>query len=232
MIENGPFLSFGSANDFIRSLAPFGWWRYGLGITQASGKASVWADQSGHNNDLVQATGISQPAVQADNSLLCDGVNDWMQASLSLPVPYTMYFAFKEIVFNARVIGGARCIGALDAVIFQTLTTPQLRLNQNPTTPDTTIAVGSWGVCCGVVNGVSSVYQAAQNGVTGTVNGSTVGNADTTTAFAIGAGANGLGTSPSNTAFKEAILFGAAHDAATRLTVLRYLGAIAGVNVP
>ncbi len=79
------------------------WYRSDLGITtgHAIGSVSVWADQSGGGNNLVQFTASGQPLL-IDNQLngypcvRFDGINDEMLTnSFSSLYPYSIFIVFK-----------------------------------------------------------------------------------------------------------------------------------------
>lgn len=76
------------------------------GITQAGGFASAWADQSGASNNLSQATGANQPAVDGSGIMTFDGVSDLMQtADFGLGVARSFMLRIKmNSLVSGRVI--------------------------------------------------------------------------------------------------------------------------------
>ena len=74
-------------------------WKLNTGLTQTGGFASAWVDQI-EGDILVQDTASAQPAVQADGSLLFDGIDDFMQlpqGSITLPQPCTLYIKMAHL---------------------------------------------------------------------------------------------------------------------------------------
>jgi hypothetical protein len=82
------------------NVTSFVWIRvdYLKGITKdGSDLVSKWADQSGNDNDLLQATGTNQPIINA-NGILFDGVDNFMKAvSFTLIQPEFIYMVFKSL---------------------------------------------------------------------------------------------------------------------------------------
>lgn len=199
-----------------------GWWRYGFGITTATG-VSQWSDQSGSGKHLVQATGSAQPALQTDNSILWDGTNHWMQASFTLNQPFTRYALFKQVTWTA----GDQLFNGVTAttLIAQNPTTPSLRLNAGSGAADNSnLAVDSYGAVAWIFNGASSLIQV--NTTT-----PTTGDAGANNAGGLTIGNSGSPTLGGNIQVKEIIQYSVAHDAATRATVISYLSRVGGLNL-
>lgn len=212
--------------QYVQSLGPTAWWRYGVGITQAGGKASAWADQTANGNNLAQATAGAQPAVQANNTLLFDGVDDFMQATFTLSQPCTVYVAFIPVVITdvARIFDGVTA----NARLFEVSAGSLISMAAGASLAGTaTIAQSAKGVACGVFNGASSVLHLAAAGV----NDITTGNAGANNMGGITLGGSRAGVEFSNIAVYEMLAFAGAHDATTRLNVLRYLASVAGTGL-
>lgn len=205
------------------SLSPVAWYRYGVGITSALGLVSAWADQSGNGNDLAQGTGTNQPALQSDNSILFDGVDNQMEATFTLNQPCTYYILFKQVSWTSGevVMDGS----AAQVIILQRTASPQLAINAGSFVGNvSTLAIDAYGVVAAVFNGASSSVQV-NNGTpaTGDCGANNPGGTSVGATRAIG--------SPSNVQVKEVIVFAAAHDAATRTAVITYLATVGGLNI-
>lgn len=181
------YSSLGITSQQILDLSPAAWWRYNTGITESSGAVSAWADQSGNSRTLSQATGTNQPALQADFTILFDGVDNFMKASgFTLDQPLTIVLLFKQVTWGTN------------DYIYDGNVDDTTRLRQNDVTPDlragagvdladnTNLAVDTWGASRFVVNGASSLFQinltAATTGDAGADNagGFTLGKPGTT----------------------------------------------------
>jgi hypothetical protein len=196
------------------------WWQLGEGLTQAGGKASAWADQTGNGYTLIQATGVSQPVVEADGSLTFDGSNDWMFVNpifAAIPQPFTLYALLKQITnpgdrFLVDMRNGSVALYCLGVTTQPTIATDAQSV--------TGAAMGNaWGTVAGVYDGASSVINVNGAEVTGAL---TDDAGHQITAFGIG-GLAGSGALPSNTRFAEIILYSVAHDASDRADVITYL---------
>jgi len=85
----------------VVALSPQAWFRYGVGITVTGAGVSTWADQSGNGRDLLQGTDTNRPALQADSSILFDGVDNFLKtAGFTFNQPETVYVVFKAITFT------------------------------------------------------------------------------------------------------------------------------------
>lgn len=213
----------GGPPEPITALSPVAWYRYGIGITSAGGLVSAWADQSGNGNDLVQATGTNQPALQADNSILFDGVDNQMEATFTLNQPCTFYLLLKQVTWALSdvIFDGS----AAQTQLTQTATTPGLKLVPGASFPqNNSLTLDAYGVVTAIFNGASSLLQI-NNGSPSTEN-TTANNPG---GFSIGA--NRTMAAASNIQVKEIILFPVAHDAATRTTVITYLATVGGLNI-
>lgn len=218
-----PVLMSGSGLQYIASLSPAAWYRYGVGITSAGALVSAWADQSGNGRNLLQATGTNQPTLDTDNSILFDGSDNFLKTdAFTLNQPETIYLLAKQVTWtiaDSLFDGNASAGGK----IRQGSVTPGLLLNAGSSTADlATPAVGAFSVITTIFNGASSGMSVN----TGTF---TTGNAGANNLGGITLASGGGAIQYANVAFKEVIVFPAAHDAATRLRVIQYLMQVGGL---
>jgi len=92
------------------------WYDAALGITKdGSDLVSAWADQSGNDYHLLQATDTNKPLWQADQkngypAVQFDGVNDWMRAifGATYTQPNTIFIVFKDPTYvqSERIYAG------------------------------------------------------------------------------------------------------------------------------
>ena len=208
----------------VKALSPVAWYRYGVGLTDAGGGlCSAWADQSGNGNNLVQATGGNQPAIQADNSILFDGVDNFMQAAFTLNQPCAYYFLGKQITWTSgdRILDGV----AGTVIINQSGSGTSLAISAGVGLPfSVDPGLDTYFVACAVFNGASSVAQLNTSSATGDAGAANPGG------VTVGSARTG-GAQWSNIQVKEVIIFAAAHDATTRARVIRYLAAVGGIAV-
>lgn len=213
-----------SSGKVVRSLSPAAWFRYGQGITVTGAGVSQWDDQSGNARHLKQGTDTNRPSLEADNSILFDGVNNFLQCdAFALNQPETVYVLFKQVTWTAedRVFDG----NTGDTMDFaQKTATPNLGIYAGTgwVAENSDLAVDTYGVAAVVFNGASSLIQI-NNGT------ATTGNPGASNAggFILGAGA--IPSSYSNIQVKEAIVFAAAHDAGQRAAVIAYLRSVGGI---
>jgi hypothetical protein len=217
--SGGPFLE-----NFVASLNPAAWYRYGAGITSANGLVSAWADQSGNNRPLLQATETNQPALQSDGSILFDGVDNQMEATFTLNQPCTFYLLFKQVTWTANdiITDGS----AAQVQLFQAASSPIIKLTAGGggAPQNTALAVDTYGAVAAVFNGASSLIQV--NSTTGTAADAGANNPG---GFSLGA--NRSAASASNIEAKEAIVFPAAHDAGQRAKVIAYLAQVGNLTI-
>lgn len=208
---------------FIRSLSPSIWCRYGAGITVVTG-VSQWSDQSGNGRHLLQAAGASQPALQADGSILFDGVDDFLGATLSLVQPFTVFILYRMVAFSAAAqIVGMRT-GGTCTLRCSTLS-PQVEIAA--TAGATIIAAGS--VPVGTYNVASAVFSGANSLVA--VNAFETASATGTSLMNLfNVGSGNAGTAPSNIQVKEVVAFPSALSGQNRAAVRAYLNRIGGLR--
>ena len=211
----------GAGASFVAGLRPAAWFRYGDGITSAGGLVSAWADQSGNARPLLQATGTNQPTLQADGSILSDGVDNFLKAdAFTLNQPATFYFLGRQVTWTSpdRILDG----NASDSTrLAQTGTTPEIvAFAGSSLSANTNFTLNAYAALCVVYNGASSVCQV--NNTTPITGDAGANNPSGFTLGAIGDGSSAW----SNIQVKEIVLFAAAHDAATRSRVIRYLSQV------
>lgn len=207
---------------FIQSQNPAAWFRFGMGITVVTG-VSQWNDQTANARHLLQATGAAQPALQADGSILFDGVDDSLKCNtFTFNQPETIYILFKQVAWtNGMHVydGNVATVGR----IIQSGVTPQIIANAGASlSVNADLAVGVYGVASTVFNGATSLYQV-NNGTP------TTGNAGANNMAGLTLGARGDNTTFSNIQVKEIILFPAAHNESVRAGVVQYLAGVGGI---
>lgn len=210
--------------QFAQSLGPAAWFRYGVGITSSLGAVSQWDDQSGNGRHLKQATGTNQPAVQADNSILFDGADNFMACdAFTFNQPETIYLLGKQVSWTGldRIFDGNT---SATGMIRQVTASPQVAVNAGASLANSSDwTVDTYAVIATVFNSTSSSFQ---------VNKGTVISGDAGTnnmgGFYLGSQGGGAGAW-SNIQVKEVILYAAAHSAATRTRVISYLMSLGGL---
>lgn len=210
----------------VQALSPAAWFRFGVGLTDdGAGLCSNWSDQSGNGRDL-KATLTARPTIQADKSLLFDGVANFMKCdAFTLNQPETIYFLGKQVTWSAAgsflTDGGASTAGG----ILQRTATPNIAISAGTALGSNSgLAVGSYGVVAAVFNGASSAFQI-NSGAT------TTGDAGAGNMGGLTVGARGDNGAFTNIQVKEVIVYAAAHDAATRSRVISYLGSVGAISV-
>lgn len=219
-----PAYATNSGIQFVSGLGPAAWFRYGVGITSALGAVSQWDDVSGNGRHLKQATGTNQPAVQADNSILFDGADNFLKCdAFTLNQPETIYFLGKQVTWALNdVLWAANALGG--GALFQSNSSPNVSINAGSSVAENTgWAIDTYAVISVVLNGASSLLQV--NNGTATTGNAGAGNMG---GFTLGSRADGT-TGWSNIQAKEVIVYPAAHAAATRARVISYLMAVGGL---
>lgn len=198
------------------------WYRFRRGITNASG-CSVWYDYSGNQRPLLQATASLRPSLLSSGELLFDGVSQTMAAAFALIQPYTLYMLFRQVTWTSGKIIVDGNTGT--AKITQSSGTQGLVANAGSSlSAGTAIGLGTnYGALCTVFNSTNSVYQSAGGGPSVTI----TGDAGTGNPGGITIGSDRSGGNPANIGVREVVIYTGAHDAPTRLSMLRYLSRIA-----
>lgn len=218
-------ISRGAGNPgIVASRGPAAWFRYNTGITVTGAGVSQWDDQSGNGRHLKQGTDGNRPALQADGSILFDGVDNYLKCdAFTLNQPETVYILFKQVSWtNQDYIFDGNSGSSM--VFRQDGSTPQVDIIAGSgITNNSDLAVGAYGVSSCVFNGASSLLQI-------NLGTPTTGNCGANNAggFTLGANATG-GANFANIQVKEVIIFPAANDATQRARVIRYLMGIGGV---
>lgn len=79
-------------------------YRHNTGITEAGSGVSKWEDQSGNGYDFEQTTDANRPTLEADGSILFNGVDQWLEtARYDIWLPATIYMVFN---FQSKNTGG------------------------------------------------------------------------------------------------------------------------------
>ena len=181
---------------------------------------SVWGDKSGNGNDLLQATGASQP-LYSTNGILFDGVNDFLKAAaFTLVQPEMIYIVFKQVTwsFSTRVFDGDSTNAM---VLSQYQTTPSLNMqvsgySSSLSVKNTNLPVNTFGIARCLYDGVNSKFIIDDTTpVTGSVSTLSAGG------FSLGArGSNAL---HSNIEVKEVIIRKVADSATNEDLIYQYL---------
>ena len=185
------------------------WYPYNRGITVAGAGVSVWADQSGEGNELLQATDSNRPS------------NYLKTEAFTLNQPTTVYLLAKQATWTN---GEPMCDGGSSnsGMIRQTGTTPTIGLYAGISTAlNTDLILDTYSVIIGIFNGASSALQINNNA-------ETTGNAGANNMGGVTVGSKGGATNYSNFQFKEVIVYNTAHDDITRTKVINYLNLVGG----
>ncbi len=155
--------------------------RADLGITIGTG-VSAWADQSGNHVDFTQGTGSAQPAFSASAingqpSVLGDGTNDKLTATMARVAPGTqpfyLWFLMRQVswTLNDQIYNDG------SAVLFQGAVTPNLRINNAiNSTENTAATIGSFKfIEAYFSNSIADYLQVGATAVTGVSAGNGVG---------------------------------------------------------
>ena len=184
--------------------------------------ASAWANSIGAAGSLLQATGANQPTIEADGSLLFDGLAHWMRATFTLNQPETIYLVGKQVTWTDQdqFYDG---VTADSMDLYQGTVTPTIKIYAGAAAAvSTQLAVDTYGVIVAVFNGASSTIK---------VDGNAPG-----TAVDVGAGNGGgitLGAKATplnygNVQIKEVIIRNVADSAAVQAQIQALLKAIHG----
>jgi hypothetical protein len=212
----------GAGGNFnpIPGLSPAAYFKFNTGITVTGSGVSQWSDQSGNGRHLLQATDANRPALQADGTILFDGAAHYLKCSaFTLNQPFTVYLCVKQVswTLGRRLFDGSGSNTRMD----QSGSTPAIAINAGSglTASNSNLAVGAYGSVAVVFNGASSSIKV-------NATEETTGNPGAANAGGFTLGAAGSAAIFSNIQVKEAALFPAAHDAATRAAVIAYLNTL------
>jgi hypothetical protein len=198
-----------------------GWFRYGVGITATNGLVSQWDDVSGNGRHLKQATETNRPGLQADGSILFDGVDNYLKCdAFTLNQPETVYLLFRQVTWTS---GGHVFDGNAgdSGRVVQFNATPAIRVSAGSSVAQNgNLAVNTYGAIAVVINGASSLIQV--NSTT-----ATTGNAGANNMGGFTLGASGAAAAFGNIQVKEAVVYAAAHDADQRARIIEYLSDVA-----
>jgi len=179
-------------------------------------KVSVWGDKSGQGNDLLQATGASQP-LWSTNGILFDGANDFMKAAaFTLVQPEMIYIVFKQVAWTLsdRIFDGNTDTSML---IAQSPTSSSLVMHGGAALTNANLPLNTFGIARLLFNGANSKF---------TIDNTTpvTGNAGSISAGGFTLGARGTGTGFfSNVEVKEIIIRKVADSAEDETLIYQYL---------
>lgn len=213
------------------------WYKADAGITLNGATVSAWADQSGvgdSNRNLSQGTAGFQPTFVASDSNLGNRPSLLFTAASSTRLvsgawssapaqPLTMYMAMRGGSQSNQYItdgkAGRGLIQMIDAG-------GKAAFYAGSTVSSTISLISTSAILCGVFNGASSSGYVSHYS-----NSDASGNFGTNTfdGITVGCGFNAANFFGGNIA--EILVYGAAHSAAQRQTVVQYLGTKYGVSV-
>ncbi len=178
---------------------------------------SRWNDKLASGHDLIQLVGINQPLWVSPDSILFDGVNDYLKtAAFVYDQPAMVYMIFRQITWtlNDYIFDGNTDISMQ---LRQSALTPNMRPRVNATTlAGTGSALGVYQIIRVLYNGATSKF--ILNGgvpVAGALDNVSPGG------FVLGTKAT-AGTGYSNVQVKEIILRKIADTAANEVIIYNY----------
>lgn len=208
------------------ALGPIEWHRFGIDITSSGGFVSQWDDKSGNGHHIKQATATNQPALQADGSILFDGIDNFMATdTYVLNQPTTVCMLAKQVTWTSgeTVSDGVLVNGGR---IQQISLSPHFRIFAGSgASENVDWTLDTYAVLQAVFNGASSLSQI--NNLTPVTDSVGSGVMSGLTLGAVGLGV----ASWSNIQVKEVIVFPSALDAAGRAVVSAYLAQIGGLSI-
>lgn len=190
-----------------------------MGITVTGAGVSQWNDASGNGRHLLQGTDANRPPLQADGTILFDGVAHFLKcSSFTFAQPETIYLLLKQVSYT------------LDDDIFDGDTGASGMVEQKTNSPEidayagtasaanANLAIGAYGIICVVFNGANSVLQVNNTApTTGNFGASNMGG------FNLG---SRVGSRFANIQVKEAILCTTAHDGTRRAQTRDWLNSL------
>lgn len=225
MVVTAPRKISGHRNNLPYRVNLAAWYRYRIGVTNISGLASAWADQSGNMRPLVQATVTNRPSINSDGSLTFDGSDNYMQAAFTLIQPVTVYLAFQPLSHTDNDVLFDGATGTM--TLSQDTVSGAYDSNAGSALAYAgTFPVGGKSVAACVFNGNSSVVQGGAGGAAVTSSGAAGAN----NPGGITLGSSRTPGSYANITVFEMAVYSVAHDATQRLQTLRYFSRIAQVG--
>jgi hypothetical protein len=145
------------------------WYRSDLGVTDASGAASAWADQSGNGVHLSEGTAGNRPAIvpalfNGIAGLRFDGSNDRLSSgAISRAIPYHMFVVARQVSWSAAdSMFGLQTSGS--SRLFQNSSSPRIYQAGNAAAVNfVSPSIGATFFLSSFFNGAGS-YQALNNG--------------------------------------------------------------------
>lgn len=89
----------------------------GVGFTVATG-CSAWANQIGAFGPLAQGTGSKQPVISG-NSLISDGIDDFMSVTATFNQPLTTYTVYRGISYASNPVVLSGVVAEVDMPFFK-----------------------------------------------------------------------------------------------------------------
>jgi len=197
-------------------------YQLGIGLTGTT-NCSAWANQIGTAGSLAQATGVNQPIIQADKSLLFDGATSFMDVAYTRNQPFTTYYVMNVAsnLISADYFSDGKNINSAYARVASATAIACGTAGAGLSTG--TFAIGTPLIVATVFNGVSGALYVNGTTVTGDV-----GNA-TSAGLTIGRPGGGTDSNYYHGSISEIIDRSAADSAATRAQIIVLLGAIHGI---
>lgn len=216
---NGMAVS-GNGRIYATVLDPVAWFRFNIGITETGQGVSTWADQSGEGNDLLQGTDGARPAKQSDGSILFNGTDEYLKCgAFTFSQPETVYLLARRVTATTDdIVFDGNANDSMTMYEPNSATPNRVDLFAGTGGPNSSAwVVNTYAAVCAVFSGADSIIQV--NSTTSSAVTVGVANAGGFTLASHG----GVAERFANLQAKEVILFPVAHDAATRLHMIRYL---------
>lgn len=213
----------GGGGSFPTVTGLYARFRADLGVTKdGSNLVSTWADQSGNGHDLTSSL-TKRPLWQTAQingvpAILFDGVNDQLlQASVSLPEPFTMLLLYEEIVHTAGslILSTSPDNSGTGAEFYMNIGNTAI-VRPSFVGASVTIGTGIFALLTGIANGTSSTL--ALNDGTPQTNAADLSGTGTV----ISAGCRGNGFTPANVNIAEIVLMSGAVSPTDKTALLSY----------
>lgn len=202
----------------------WGEYRKGVGITEGTGGVSEWADQSGNDRHLAQATEAQRPANSSGVIVFTAASNDFLQVVSALAQPVTLYARLKQTAWTngKRLFDGGT---DLDLLVSQNSASPEIALSVNGGSQvcrNTDLTVGEVKALVIVSNDDASRIRVGSAGT------AVVGDVGSTTAAAgLTVGGRQTGADGSAIEVQDIWVYSGVHDEATETSMLEYIEALA-----